>query len=91
MEDKLFMKNKLTDLNNYLFEQLERINDDDLTSEQLNEAIRKANTISKISETIIKNSELQLKAVNLAAEYGVINNTQVKLLLSDLKGKGEDA
>ncbi len=78
------MKNKLTDLNNYLFEQLERINDDDLTSEQLNEAIRKANTISKISETIIKNSELQLKAVNLAAEYGVINNTQVKLLLSDL-------
>lgn len=85
------MKNKLTDLNNYLFEQLERINDDDLTSEQLNEAIRKANTISKISETIIKNSELQLKAVNLAAEYGVINNTQVKLLLSDLKGKGEDA
>ena len=84
MEDKLFMKNKLTDLNNYLFEQLERINDDDLTSEQLNEAIRKANTISKISETIIKNSELQLKAVNLAAEYGVINNTQVKLLLSDL-------
>jgi hypothetical protein len=85
------MKNKLTDLNNYLFEQLERINDDDLTSEQLNEAIRKANTISKISETIIKNSELQLKAVNLAAEYGVINNTQVKLLLSDLKEKEENA
>lgn len=85
------MKNKLTDLNNYLFEQLERINDDDLTSEQLNETIRKANTISKISETIIKNSELQLKAVNLAAEYGVINNTQVKLLLSDLKEKEENA
>ena len=85
------MKNKLTDLNNYLFEQLERINDDDLTSEQLNEAIRKANTISKISETIIKNSELQLKTVNLAAEYGVINNTQVKLLLSDLKEKEENA
>lgn len=29
------MKNTIADLNNYLFEQLERLNDDSLTDEQL--------------------------------------------------------
>ena len=29
------MKNTIADLNNYLFEQLERLNDDSLTAEQL--------------------------------------------------------
>lgn len=43
------MKNKLTDLNNYLFEQIERINEDDLNGEQLDKTIAKAEAITKIS------------------------------------------
>ena len=35
------MKNTLSDLNNYLFEQLERLNDDSLTDEQLEIQLRK--------------------------------------------------
>ena len=47
------MKNTLTDLNNYLFEQLERLNDDSLTNEQLEQEIRKTDSIVKVSEKII--------------------------------------
>lgn len=57
------MKNKLTDLNNYLFEQIERLNDDELSDEQIDQAIKKAEAITEISKTIIQNSALQLKAV----------------------------
>lgn len=80
------MKNKLTDLNNYLFEQLERINDDSLNEEDLNKEIKKAETITTIAETIIKNGELQLKAAMKAAEYGVVNQEQMVFLLTGNKG-----
>ena len=35
------MKNTLSDLNNILFEQLERVNDDSLTKDQLEAQLRK--------------------------------------------------
>lgn len=34
-------RNKLTDLNNHLFEQLERLNDGDLEGEELEKEIKK--------------------------------------------------
>jgi hypothetical protein len=76
------MKNKLADLNNYLFEQLERINDDSLNAEDLDREIKKAETITTIADTIIKNGELQFKAAMKAAEYGVVNNQQMIFLLT---------
>lgn len=39
------MKNTLSDLNNYLFEQLERLNDDSITTEQLDRELRKTDSI----------------------------------------------
>lgn len=52
------MKNTLLDLNNYLFEQIERLNDDDLTEDQLDRELKKTDSIVKISEKIIQNGEL---------------------------------
>lgn len=83
------MKNKLVDLNDYLFEQLEKINDDELSQEEMEAAIKKAETITKISETIIKNGELQYKAMKAAADYGIINTNQVKLLLGQNKNENQ--
>ena len=79
------MKNKLTDLNNYLFEQIEKLNDDDLTDEELDKQIKKAEAIQNISETIIKNSELTMKVAFKAAEYGVVNIEQFKHFLAEDK------
>lgn len=74
------MKNTLSDLNNYLFEQLERLNDDELDEEQLQREIKRSHAVSQVAETIIHNGELQLKALNTAAEYGIVgDNKNLKL------------
>ena len=44
------MKNTLSDLNNILFEQLERLNDDDLTEDQLELQLKKTDQIVKVSD-----------------------------------------
>ena len=64
------MKNTLNDLNNYLFEQLERLNDDELTEEEMDRELKKADSIVKISEKIIQNGELAFKTMKHMDEYG---------------------
>ena len=64
------MKNTLSDLNNYLFEQLERLNDDEMTDEQMDRELRKAEGIVRISEKIIENGELAFKTMKHMDDYG---------------------
>lgn len=65
------MKNTLTDLNNYLFETLERLTDDSLSEEQMKKEIARADAVTSVAETIIHNGELALKAMKHAEEYNV--------------------
>ena len=81
------MKNKLTDLNNYLFEQIEKLNDDDMTTEQTEQQIRKAEAISKIGRTIIDTSTLQLKAIQVASENGYVKKESFQCLLGGPSGE----
>lgn len=64
------MKNTLGDLNNHLFAQLEKLNDEELTGEQLDIEIKRAEAISKISGQIISNGDLQFRAMKHMDEYG---------------------
>lgn len=67
------MKNQLGDLNNYLFEQLERLNDDEGLQDEDNfkKEMDRSKAITSIGNTIINNYKLALDAKKYAAEYGL--------------------
>lgn len=56
------MKNTLGDLNNHIFAQLERLDDESLTDEELNKELERAEGVTKIANTIINNGKLVLDA-----------------------------
>lgn len=64
------VKNKLSDLNNHLFAELERLGDEDLDGESLDKEIARARGIAEISEKIIDNANLTLKAAEFLNEAG---------------------
>lgn len=80
-------KNKLADLNNHLFEELERLNDESLTGEALQEERERAKSMANIAQTIINNGELALKAVKHFDEYGKAKEIPDILQIGD--GKNE--
>ena len=77
------MKNKLTDLNNHLFAQLERLSDEDLKGEELEQEINRAKAITSVSSQIIQNGALALKAEQLKFEaaYSGDNCTRLPAFL----------
>ena len=63
------MRNTLVDLNNHLFEQLERLNDEELTDEQLEKEIKRTDAMKDIATQIIANANIVLKATEINMEY----------------------
>jgi hypothetical protein len=64
------MKNNLSELNNYLFEQLERLNDDELMNENADKEISRSKAITNVAQTIINNGALALNAKKYVDDYG---------------------
>lgn len=75
------MKNTLTDLNNHLFEQLERLNDDELAGEALDRELKRADGMSRIAQQIIQNGELAFKTMKHMDENGYNSNKAVPGML----------
>lgn len=69
-------KNKLSDLNDHLFAALERLNDEELTSEQIESEAKRADAIMGISDKIIANAKITLDAMKLIS-IGNLDSTEI--------------
>lgn len=65
------MKNKLIDLNNHLFAHLERLSDESLKGEALQDEIHRSKSVTQISTQIVANARLALDAQIAANDMGV--------------------
>ena len=65
------MNNKLSDLNNHLFAELERLSDEELNEDELKSEISRARAITSVSKQIIENGALALKAEKFKQEMGL--------------------
>ena len=63
------MKNKITDLNNLLFEQLERLIDAE--DDEIEKEINRSRAVSSIATNIVSTADLTLKATEIQLEYGL--------------------
>lgn len=62
-------KNRLADLNDHLFEQMERLNDESLTPEQLDREIARTRGMCDLAGNVIDLGRLDLDAWKLRAEH----------------------
>lgn len=80
------MQNSMTDLKNYLFEQIERVNDDSLDDEGLDRAIKRSKAVTETAKTIVEISKTQLDALKYATEeLGIETNPKAvaQMLIGD--------
>lgn len=63
------MKNKLSDLNDHLFSQLERLTDDTLSDADLDRETLRAAAMAQVADKIVANARLQVDAYKLVAEH----------------------
>lgn len=78
------MKNKLNDLNDHLFAQLERLSDEELDHEGLDKEVKRTGSIISVSEQIINNAQIALNAAELVAKHGCGNWEN---MLPNMEGK----
>ena len=63
------MSQSLSDLNAFLFAQLERLDVENLTPDQIEAECKRSTAIVDVADRIAGNADLQLKAAKLFAEH----------------------
>lgn len=73
-------KTSIADLNEYLFEALDRLTDDTLTDDQLETEIKRSKAVADLGGKIIEAGTLMLNARKHMDEYGIGGNVDMKML-----------
>lgn len=58
-------RNKIGDLRNHLFAALERLNDESLTGEQLNDELKKSEAIANIGKVLVESAKVEVKYIQV--------------------------
>lgn len=65
------MKNKLSDLNDHLFAQLERLSEEGLTTEQIDAEVKRGHAIVAVADQILRHASLQVQAAKIVSDHGI--------------------
>ena len=68
-DKKSGVRNTLGDLNNFLFSQLERLDNEELEGDELLKEIARSKAISEISKNVIENANVVLQAQKHMDEF----------------------
>lgn len=77
------MKNRLSDLNDHLFAQIERLSEESLSAEQIELETKRSAALVDVADQIIRNADLTFKAATFVATHG----DRFRPALSGLIGK----
>src|SRR5688572_30526243 len=66
------MKNKIQDLRNHLFEQMERLNNEELTPEELQREIQRSQAMSEIGKVIVDSAKTQVMAQKIIGKNNAL-------------------
>ena len=73
------------DLNNHLFAELERLGDEDLTQEELEKEIARADAITKVGNVLVNNAKTALEATKTQMEWGRRESVKIPEMLLENK------
>ena len=79
------MKNRLSDLNNHLFAEIERLSEEDTKGPELAEEIQRASAVASVAKQIIAGGMLALKA------QIAVNTRDIPKLPAMLEAKPDEA
>ena len=72
--------NSLADLNAILFNQIQKIQNEDATDEELEKEIKKSEAITKLSSQVLSSANIALQAQKQFDEYGTGRTVDIPLL-----------
>jgi len=75
------MKNKLSDLNDHLFAQIERLGDETLSQDKLAIEVVRSKQVAEVAKVIVANADLRVRASQFIVENPSAKRTQMPAII----------